>query len=396
MTATGDSLKSDDLFAMVAARIGKAGPIPFSDFMEMALYEPGLGYYVSGNEKWGKGGDYITTLDVSPVFARMIAGQIFEMWQLLGSPAQFHLVEAGAGRGWLTREILKTLSGYDPAMASGLSVHLVEKNTAYHGEWDRWKEEGVLSSSLHWHEDITTIKGSFVGCIYTNELFDAMPFHRVVVRDGVLREIYTGLNAEETSLVDIEGELSTPALSGYFKELDLELAEGQSTEVNLNMAGWVEASSRLLSEGFIITVDYGMPAWRLYERGRSGTLMCHFRHTLNDDPYLNLGRQDMTAHVDFTTLMSTGRKHGLETLGYTTQRCFMMGLGVLEELAELTEEKGAVGEAEAIMNNQGIKELIMPGGIGDTMKVLIQHKTASPRTVNLKGFSFKDMTKTLS
>jgi len=399
MTNCDDSLRD-----RVAGRIACAGPVSFADFMEMALYEPSLGYYVSGKEKWGKGGDYITTLDLSPVFARIMARQLLEMWQVLGSPGRFHIVEAGAGRGWLTKEILRAIRGLDTAMADALHVHLVEKNPGFRSEWEGWKEEGLCFSELNWHADISDIQGPVAGCIYSNELFDAMPFHRLVMRGGKLREIYTGLNAGGDGFKDIEGELSTPALSGYFEGLGLELGDGQRAEVNLNLSGWIEAASDLLSEGFVITVDYGMPAWRLYEKGRSGTLMCHYRHTLNDDPYRNLGRQDITAHLDFTSLMNAGAGVGFDALGYTTQRCFMMGLGVAEDLIELSEDssKDSSEESEAICYNQGIKELIMPGGIGDTMKVMVQYKPRAPAPaqssqalISLKGFSFKDMTRTL-
>jgi SAM-dependent MidA family methyltransferase len=393
MTVTGDSdgLLGDKLRARIVEEIGSGGRVSFARFMEMALYEPDLGYYVSGKEKWGKEGDYITTLDVSSSFARMIARQILEMWQQLGSPEGFHIIEVGAGRGWLTAEVLRALAEYDAPMAKGLNVHLVEKNNGFCEEWARWSDDGLVFKSLEWHRDVTEIEGPLKGCIFSNELFDAMPFHRVVMRRGALKEIYTCID-DDGAFKDIEGDLTSTALAEYFDELGMEIGEGQSTEVNLNIAPWVEAASELLEEGFLITVDYGMPAWRLYGRANSGTLMCHFRHTLNDEPYLNLGRQDITAHVDFTTLKNIGNKSGFTTIGYTSQRCFMMGLGVLEELAAVGEDRGG-SEAEAILHNQGIKELIMPGGIGDTMKVMVQQKGTTHGA--LKGFSFKDMTKTL-
>lgn len=419
----------DSLYVKVVDRITTGGPVSFVSFMEMALYEPELGYYVSGKEKWGKEGDYITTLDLSPVFARTVARQLLEMWRFLDRPEQFHIVEAGAGRGWLTKEVLRALKELDPSITGALQVHLVEKNTNYHSQWELWKDEGLCFDTLRWHADIADIKAPIKGVIYSNELFDAMPFHRLVRRGAKLKEIYTALKPDGSGFMDIEGELSSPALSEYFDGLDVELAEGQTTEVNLNLAEWIKTAASKLDEGFIITVDYGMPAWRLYEKGRSGTLMCHYRHTLNDDPYQNLGRQDITAHLDFTSLMKAGERAGLETLGYTTQRCFMMGLDVVEDLIEFKED--IAEDSAAICYNQGIKELIMPGGIGDTMKVMVQYKPPAPwqlpaagqstcgaketvlinsavrrappakvqtgksAIINLKGFSFKDMVATL-
>ncbi len=180
------------------------------------------------------------------------------------------------------------------------------------------------------------------------------------------------------------------------------LAEGQKAEINLEAGRWLVSASSLLAKGFFITIDYGLPARELYSQDRmEGTLLCHYRHTLNDNPYINIGTQDMTTHVDFSYLASLGRDLGLGLTGFATQKnCdlglgltgfatqknFLLGLGICDELAE-ADESGA-GEAEKIKSNRELARLIAPGGMGDTFKVLVQHKGVEKPA--LKGFSFRD------
>jgi SAM-dependent MidA family methyltransferase len=257
-----------------------------------------------------------------------------------------------------------------------IKIRLVEKNPHL---------REARRERLSWHEDISCLEKVEYGSVVSNELIDSLPFHRVVM-DGHLKEIYTGFDGGK-----FRETIDTPSsdeLSAYFKALGIELQQGQAAEVNLNGAGWIESAGRLFEKGFVITVDYGWPAKELYspERGR-GTFMCHFRHTLSEDPYANIGLQDITAHVDFTTLVNRGRSSGLELTGFTTQKNFLLGLGVLEELTPVDDP--GIGSYSHIRRNQEISELIMPGGAGDTFKVLVQHK-GIPRPA-LKGFSFKDM-----
>ncbi|MBI5599662.1 MAG: SAM-dependent methyltransferase [Deltaproteobacteria bacterium] len=369
----------------IIRRIKEKGPLTFAEFMDVALYWPGGGYYTAASgRRWGAGGDYVTNLDISPVFARMLAKQIHQMWRILGSPPVFHCVEAGAGRGWLTDGVMAAARELYPDFSRAIRVSIIEKNPAL------GKTDGTRSS----HGDISEIAGHFTGCIYSEELLDAMPFHRVVMRGNGLKEIYVGYE-DNRGLFDAEGEISTEELSEYFEDLPavldglpVGLIEGQRAEVGLEAKRWIRKAAGLLDRGFIITVDYGMPAGELYSAGRSGTLLCHFRHTMNDDPYRMVGAQDITCHVDFTTIRNEGIKAGLGVSGFTTQRNFLLGMGVLEELTEVPDPTAAA--IKAIGRNQGIKELVMPGGIGDAMKILIQHRGVdAPR---LAGFSFRDMT----
>jgi len=364
--------------AGIVRRITETGPITFAEYMSLALYGPG-GYYTSGGSgPWGGQGDYITSLDVSPVFAAMIARQVFEMWEVLGRPRAFHLIEAGAGRGALGKSILDKAGALSPGFSSALRATLVEKNKNLHEE---------ASHRLSWAEDVTGVEPAGYGCVLSNELIDSFPVHRVVVSGTELRELFVGIDASG-SLADIVGPPSTPELMAYLESGGITLAEGQKAEINLEAGRWLSSAASLLEQGFFITIDYGLPARELYSQDRmEGTLLCHFRHTINDNPYINIGSQDMTTHVDFSALASLGRSLGLGLTGFATQKNFLLGLGICDELAEADASCGA-GEAEKVKSNRELARLIAPGGMGDTFKVLVQHKGVEKPA--LKGFSFRD------
>lgn len=361
----------------IVRRIAEKGPITFAEFMDVALYWPDGGYYTSPDSRWGGGGDYITSLDVSPVFAKVLAKQINEMWEVMGKPDDFALIEAGAGRGWLSKGIIDSLKDLFSALGNIIKAHLIEKNPNL-----REAPFGRIS----WHEDLKKVPGPVTGCILSNELIDSFPVHRFEFRGGKLLEVYTGFDGE--TFIDVYGPPSTTELEVYFRELGIELAEGQKGEVNISAIKWIKEAASLLSKGFIITIDYGLPAKELYFPERKGTLLCHYRHTLNDNPYLNIGSQDITAHADFTMLAKAGAEAGLSTAGFTTQKNFLLGLGILEELKEATDLD--LENQEKISFNRALSRLIMPGGMGDTFKVLIQHKGVEGTPV-LSGFSFKNM-----
>ncbi len=357
-------------------RIEEKGPITFAEFMEVALYWHDGGYYTSSRDRWGKGGDYITSIDISPAFSRALAREIHEMWLILGRPDAFELIEPGAGRGWLSKGIFSTVKDLYPDLHRALRLRLVEKNPFL---------REVPSEHVTWHRDLKEIGRPVTGCIISNELVDSFPVHRVEQREGLLKEVYVGFDG--SSLKDVYGPLSTPEIGDYFRKAGVTLAEGQKAEVNLDAVRWMGTVAAMMERGFVITIDYGLPARELYapER-RDGTLLCHFRHTVNDDPFVNIGLQDITTHVDFTTLAAEGRALGLELTGFTTQKNFLLGLGILEELSAPGADNT---DFDKIRWNQAVKELIMPGGMGDAFKVLVQHKGVDKR--DIMCFSFKDM-----
>ena len=202
-------------------------------------------------------------------------------------------------------------------------------------------------------------------------------------------ELYVAL--ENGEFVEVLDAPSTPRLQEYLTRAGVTLQGGQRIEVNLRALDWIERVGRLLKRGFVVTIDYGYPAREYFLPRRGGHLLCHYRHSINEEPYMRVGRQDITSHVDFSALAFYGRQAGLEVAGFTTQLNYLLGMGVLEELEEVTafDKRGV----ESIARNQGIKRLIMPGGMGDTFKVMVQSKGVN--APNLAGFSFKDLKEVL-
>ncbi len=361
----------------------------FAQFMETALYFDDGGYYTGDEERWGPEGDYITNLDVTPVFARIVAKQIREMWQRMGSPDAFSVYEIGAGRGLLSSGIADWAKENDQAFYEALYLALIEKNPFLRIEGEKFR----------YLDDLSSLKASMDapvrGVFLTNELLDALPVHMVAMERGVLKEIYVGLEKDKDGdgFVEIRGDLSDPAIGGYFDSLGIRLEEGGRAELSLKARGWIEEVAELLECGYVLNVDYGLPARELYVPGRNGTLRCLYRHTKCDDPYIRVGEQDMTAHVDFTTVARAGIDAGLKLEGFTTQFYFLMGLDVGSELIEVTDP--GKGDLDAIVHNRAVKELLMPGGMGSVFKVLIHSKAINDKGTPLMGLSFKDLSAAL-
>lgn len=369
---------------IIAARIADQGPITFADFMEACLYEPGMGYYTSPGRKVGAEGDFYTSITVHAAFGRVIAREIAQMWRSMGSPARFTLVECGAGNGRLACDIMDFLAAREQGLYAGLDLILVEREPsleaaqaeqlAVHGDRVRWlSPEGFGAEGF-----------SFSGCLYSNELIDAMPVHRVLMTADGLAEIYVtfreGEFAEET------GSLSSPAIAEYLRRLGIELHPGQQAEINLAGLDWLATAARALESGFILTVDYGFPAEELFAPHRkNGTLLCYHRHQVEENPYIRLGHQDITTHVDFSSLMKRGEEMGLQTVWFGEQYRFLLSAGIVEEIEEI--ERSDASQEEKLRLRLTLKKLIMPeGGMGDTFRVLIQSRgVTSPRLLCLRG-----------
>lgn len=345
--------------------------------MEVALYYPELGYYASERVKIGKSGDYFTSTSVHPVFGESICRQINEMWRLTGGD-EFYIVEMGAGDGTLCYDILNAARDKFPSFYRIIQYIIIEESASLRKiqkERLRSKQPGTEPSDVNkviWTDTSDPIfnKG-ITGCFLSNELVDAFPVHIVEMRDDKLREVYVGLKGEAfTETLDVP---SSPELEGYLAGLGIELVEGQRAEVNLQAVEWMRWVAGALKKGFVITIDYGYPAEELYapDRGK-GTLLCYHKHRTVEDPFVNIGEQDMTSHVDFTNLMMTGESCGLKTAGFTDQMHFLFGLGIGKSIEEISAK--ASTEADALNARLLIKNLIMPGRMGNVFKVLVQYK----------------------
>jgi SAM-dependent MidA family methyltransferase len=367
-------LKNRRLTRAIISRIRQKGRITFREFMNLCLYHPSYGYYCSEGEKIGKRGDYYTSPCVHPIFGQLIAKQIYQMWVLMGRKSSFGIVEFGSGKGLLCHDILCYLRKEKPDFFGSLSYQMVETNPFFRREGENLLLENGLGEKVQWvvPKELESENFRVRGCVLSNELIDSFPVHVVTFRDGRLREIYvTCGNGEFREEI---GDLSSGKLQSYFEKLGIVLDEGQRSEVNLMALDWMEMVGRMLTKGFVITIDYGYEAEVLYSPvRRNGTLLCYYRQTWHDNPFERIGRQDITSHVDFTSLMNKGREVELVEVGLTTQYRFLIGLGLLKEAQRFIGENQ--DSLEGIRSRLAMKTLILPdGGMGDTFKVLIQHK----------------------
>lgn len=370
---------SEFLRQIIAEEIRAKGPLPFARFMEHCLYHPQYGYYSSGRSCPGREGDYYTSPTVHPIFGALMGRQLAQMWRTLGTGA-FEIVEMGGGEGYLCLDILNYLQQEEPQFYDLLLYHMVEISPCVIERQRRLL--ALHEARVAWHRPEEMANQNIQGCFLSNELVDSFPVHRVVMKAGVLQEVYVDLDNERFK--EVQGDPSTPELVGYFRRLGITLAEGQQAEVNLEALRWLQRVAKGLARGFVITIDYGYPAEELYSPLRpAGTFLCYQGHRALTDPYSNQGLLDMTSHVDFTSLIACGEGCGLQLTGLVPQYRFLLALGILEQMAQLGKGKG---EEEALNERLTIKNLILPGGMGECFKVLIQHKGIDrPQLEGLRG-----------
>ncbi|MDB9314175.1 class I SAM-dependent methyltransferase [Spirulina sp. CS-785/01] len=370
-------------------------PLTFAEFMAIVLYHPQYGYYSSGTVGIGKEGDYFTSSSLGADFGELLAKQWVQLWEILGKPDPFHLVEMGAGKGLLAADSLQFLERYYPDCLKSLEYIIIEqspglieqqqqvlRNTLDKGTKISWRRWDDLPDHL------------LVGCCFSNELVDAFPVHKVTIKEGELKEIY--VTWQEEQLVETVGELSTPKIKEYFAKMGLELAppnypEDYVTEVNLAALDWLKRVSQKLKQGYLLTIDYGYPAHRYYNPQRyQGTLKCYYQHRHHDNPYVNLGYQDITAHVNFTALEKYGEDYQLEQQGFTQQAIFLMALGLGDRLADLSSGKYDI--QQVLQRRDALHQLLDPNGLGG-FGVLVQSKGLTPeqKAETLLGFQIPDL-----
>jgi SAM-dependent MidA family methyltransferase len=366
------------LAAILADRIRAHGPITFAEYMEACLYHPQHGYYTKAGQNSRR--DYFTSVDVHPLFARLLARQFVQMWEFLGHPDPFLLVEAGAGTGALACDILSFARETVPAFYSALVYETVEKSEA---------RRALQSSSLAPH---LVVGKAFVsaqmppeiacGCIFSNEFFDAMPVHRLIGPKGHEREIFVDVAGNEFR--EVIRRLSNTCLSEYLVEQGIVLAVNQQAEICLEACRWMKAAGRSLKRGFVLTVDYGHEAAQLYDgRHMRGTLLAYTQHRADENYFRAPGEQDLTAHVNFTALDRCGSHAGLIRTGFTSQTNFLMALARHSHFADL--QSSVMNEQQQARARLLFKTLIYPEGMGETFHVLVQHKGIdAPRLAGLE------------
>jgi len=372
------------LAELLAERIRRCGPLTFADYMRECLYHPVHGYYSKAEQT--RFADYYTSADVHPIFGRLLARQFAEMWESLGRPEEFTVVEAGAGVGRLATHVLDFCATKLPAFYNSLRCVAVERSAPR-------REQAI--ANLKRHATAGHFAGSAeipariaAGCLFSNELIDALPVHRVVKESGALKEIF--VEFRDGQFLSATAPLSTCAITEYFATQGVILQEGQYAEAGLEACDWITEVGRRLERGYVLTIDYGHHAAELFDdHHMRGTLLAYQNHRVSEDFHVSPGEQDLTAHVNFTALEMWGKRSGLETAGFTSQTAFLLALGQGNEFADLYDEGQT--EAERVRARLQLKTLIHPEGMGERFQVLVQRKgSVGSKLTGLAGLSRLD------
>ncbi len=340
------------LASELRARIAQRGPIPFREFMEAALYHPQHGYYSSGRAAIGRRGDFFTNVSVGPLFGRLLARKFAEIWEQLGEPAQWKIVEQGAHRGEFARDALGGLREFAPRTFAAVKYVIVEPVEVL-----RTAQISTLAGlPVTWVASLEKLE-PFIGVHFSNELLDAFPVHLVAWRDGKWVERYVESAGEEFAFVD--GPLSDPRLDGKSGSYGTHATHHFTTEVNLAALDWLSTLSQKLVRGYVLAIDYGYPREQYFERP-AGTLSAYAAHQREPNPLARPGEIDLTAHVEFTSLIEHAERIGFRVREFTDQHHFMVALSRLH----FTNEAPPPAELRAF------KTLMHPALLGQAFKVL--------------------------
>jgi len=361
----------------IADEIATRGPMPFSRYMELCLYEPGLGFYEREQEIFGKAGDFYTSSDVHAVFGRLLARQFEEMWRALGSPARVEVIELGPGRGLFARDVLDWSRKKFPEFFRALHYRLVERSAALCGRLaERMKdaiEEGKASLS-----DSLAPPPSENAILFANEFLDALPVE-VVADRGLLQVALKDGDLAET-FVPVPQEVQE-----YLDRYSVLPEEGERVEAGLAAMEWMKRLAGAVPLGFLVLVDYGYRREELLAGRHRGTVVAARRHQLSRNPYEAPGEQDITAHVNFTAVAAAGEAAGLETLGLVTQSQFLMGIGEANQFADAFADCRLPQEQAKVALQ--LKHLVTPAGMGENFQVLVMARGAE--AAGLSGLKFR-------
>lgn len=378
--------QDEPLAERIREEIRRDGPVTFARFMDLALYDPDGGYYRSREARPGRTGDFLTAPETHPIFGGTLSRFVEGTWERLGRPPRFVIREHGAGEGAMAVAILSALRDAGTDLIRAIRYQPVEVDPR-------------RVAALHYHVSGVGI-GDVVeapddvpltGIVLANEVLDALPVHRVVQRGNELLEVRVGLDG--TRFIDVETAPSTPALFVRLAAEGVSLADGQRAEVCLALDAWVAEAAADLANGVLLLIDYGYPATELYDpvRRRDGTLRAYVRHTVHDDPYVHVGRQDLTAHVDVDAVIRAAEAAGLTHLGTTTQAEFLVGLGMDERLRAIQTDPATTMETYLAVRS-AVMRLLDPAATGRFRVMAFgrawpEDRDGSP--VMLPGFAYR-------
>ncbi|MFL6539036.1 MAG: class I SAM-dependent methyltransferase [Chthoniobacterales bacterium] len=344
------------LIKFIRDTIRANGPVTFEWFMEQALYHPRHGYYTSGRAQIGRRGDFFTNVSVGAVFGELLARQFHEMWEALGRPEPFTIVEQGAHNADFAVDVLRFVSRRMPDFAAALRYCIVERFPA---------PRRSIDCRVRWCASLDELD-PFSGVHFSNELLDAVPVHLVRRNAAGWHERYVAIENEQFVFVD--GAPTLPAASLP------DVPPPYETEINSRTSDWISPIAQKLTQGYVLAVDYGYPRAEYYAPHRSaGTLRCYAQHHVIDSPLSHVGEADITAHVDWTSVAEHAVANGLQLTGFTDQHHFLTGLVSAfpeDELADL--------------NRNQLQTLLQPTMLGSTFQFLVLSKNAPAKLTGLK------------
>lgn len=371
----------------LSARIGTAiadagGWIGFARYMEMALYEPGFGYYSAGARKFGEGGDFVTAPEIAPVFSRCMARQCAEVLALQGGD----VLELGAGSGAMAASMLAEFESLGVLPAR----YLILDVSADLRERQRATIAAAVPHMLGRVEWLDRPPDGFAGVVVANEVLDALPVDRFAWRSGEARALGVTAGAGGFEWAEAAaGPALAAAVDAIRRDCGADWPDGYVSEVNTGLAPWLATMAGALRRGVVLLVDYGLPRREFYSAERTaGTLLCHFRHRFNDDPFARPGLQDITAWVDFTAVAEAAEIAGLDVAGFTTQAHFLIG----NDLAGRLQDVAGLDLVQRVNLSRQAMVLTLPGEMGERFKVLA---LAKGYDAPLRGFAVRDLRHTL-
>jgi SAM-dependent MidA family methyltransferase len=380
----------------IEQEIRERGPIPFSRYMEMCLYDPALGYYSRNAEQFGKAGDFYTSSDVHAVFGRLLARQFDEMWRALGSPERMEILEIGPGRGLFAQDVLDWSRKKFPAFFDAVHYSLAESSPALRGRLQATLEqhfaagkaslcsdgEAVLPSEAALERPLTAEVPIIV---FGNEFFDALPVEvlssqgelRISEKDGRLLESWQPASAEALEFLDRYG---------------VHPEAGERIEASLIAQRYMSQIAATIKRGFIIAIDYGYTRQEQLAGRHRGTIAAYRQHSMSANPYEAPGEQDITAHVNFTVLAAAAEEQGMQVQPLLTQSQFLLGIGEHNQFADAFE--GCRLPQEHAKVALQLKHLVTPAGMGESFQVLVASKGISAELVSkLSGLTFGKTTR---
>jgi SAM-dependent MidA family methyltransferase len=364
---------------MIEQEIRERGPIPFSRYMELCLYDPELGYYSRNAEQFGKAGDFYTSSDVHAVFGRLLARQFDEMWRVLGSPEQVDLVELGPGRGLFAQDVLGWSEKKFPDFFRALRYVLIERSPAL-----RERIEKTLGRHLESGKTVLTTLDAhdkaFATIMFANEFFDALPIE-ILSTKGSLR-----IDAREDRFIETWAQPSPEELE-FLDRYSIHPEPDERVDVSLAAQQSMDRIATNIQRGFLIAIDYGYTREEQLAGRHRGTLKALRQHSISANPYEAPGEQDITADVNFTALAAVAEKHGMQTHKLVTQSQFLMGIGEANQFADAFEECRMPQERAKVALQ--LKHLVTPAGMGESFQVMVASKgIEQERVESLSGLNF--------